>query len=177
MGSVLGYRDELIKAMAMLAQDERVIFIGQCASYPGNAIYGTLERVPISKRLELPVAEEMQMGMSIGLSLEGYIPVSIFPRMDFLILATNQLVNHLDKIEKMSCGQWKPKVIIRTMVGSVKPLYPGTQHCQDHTAALRCLVTNIDVVKLTESKDIVPAYRAALKSERSTILIEMGDLY
>jgi len=177
MGSVLGYRDELIKAMAMLARDDRVIFLGQCVAYPGSAIYGTLEKVPKSQRLELPVAEDMQLGMSTGLSLEGYIPVSIFPRLDFLILAANQLVNHLDKIEEMSCGQWKPKVIIRTMVGSVKPLYPGPQHCQDHTEALRCLVTNIDVVKLTESKQIVPAYRTALKSERSTILIEVADLY
>ena len=40
------------------------------------------------------------MGMSIGLALNGYIPITCFPRFDFLILAFNQLVNHLDKIKK-----------------------------------------------------------------------------
>lgn len=173
----MNYRDEVVKAMDLLAREEKTIFLGQSIAYPGHVMYGTLENVPMSKRIELPVFEEVQMGMSIGLSLEGYIPISIFPRIDFLIIATNQLVNHLDKIEEMSHGQFKPKVIIRTMVGSIKPLYPGPQHCQDHTEALRCLLTNVDVVKLTESKDVVPAYRRALKSEKSSVLIEMADLY
>ena len=173
----MNYRDEVVKAMDLLAREEKTIFLGQSIAYPGHVMYGTLENVPMSKRIELPVFEEVQMGMSIGLSLEGYIPISIFPRIDFLIIATNQLVNHLDKIEEMSHGQFKPKVIVRTMVGSIKPLYPGPQHCQDHTEALRCLLTNVDVVKLTESKDVVPAYRRALKSEKSSVLIEMADLY
>jgi len=138
----MSYRNEVIKAMEMLARDERVIFLGQSVRYSGNAIYKTLLNVPLAKKLELPVFEDTQLGMSIGLALEGYIPVSTFPRMDFLIIAANQLVNHLDKIEEISRGQYKPKVIIRTMLGSIKPLYPGPQHCQDHTEALRCLVTN-----------------------------------
>jgi len=115
--------------------------------------------------------------MSIGLSLEGYIPVSIYPRIDFLIIAINQLVNHLDKIEKMSCGQFKPKVIIRTAIGSTKPLNAGLQHTSDYTEALKYMVKNIDIVKLVKVKDIVPAYKKALKSEKSTLLIEIVDLY
>lgn len=162
--------------MRLLAEDERVIFIGQNVIYSGAiAIHQTLEDLPRSKKLELPVAEDMQMGLSIGLSLEGYIPVSIFPRMDFLIIAANQLINHLDKIEEMSCGRFKPKVIIRTGIGSTWPLNPGPQHCQDHTMALKALLTNVDVIKLTESETIVPAYKRALESNRSTILIELAE--
>lgn len=175
MGDILNYKEEIIKAMRLLAEDERVIFIGQNVIYSGAvAIHQTLIDVPESKKIELPVAEDMQMGLSIGLSLEGYIPVSIFPRMDFLIIAANQLVNHLDKIEAMSCGRFKPKVIIRTGIGSTKPLNPGPQHCQDHTMALKALLTNVDVVKLVEPDTIVPAYKRALESNRSTILIELA---
>lgn len=171
------YRGELTKAMNMLAEDHKVVFLGQSVVYPGNAIFGTLENIPPERRIELPVMEEAQMGISIGLALEGYIPVSIFPRMDFLILAVNQLVNHLDKIEEMSCGQFKPKVIIRTAVGATDPLYPGVQHCQDHTDALRLMLTNVDVVKLTEGRDIVPAYKRALESSKPTMLVELANLY
>lgn len=175
MGDVLNYKEEIIKAMRLLAEDERVIFIGQNVVYSGAvAIHQTLEDLPASKKLELPVAEDMQMGLSIGLSLEGYIPVSIFPRIDFLIIAVNQLVNHLDKIEEMSCERFKPKVIIRTGIGNTKPLNPGPQHCQDHTMALKALLTNVDVVKLVEADTIVPAYKRALESSRSTILIELA---
>ncbi len=171
------YFDELKKAMLLLAQNEKVIFIGQAVAYKGTALFKTLEGIPEDKRIELPVFEDVQMGMSTGLSLEGFIPVSIFPRMDFMILGINQLVNHMDKIELMSQGQFKPKVIIRTAVGSIKPLFPGPQHCQDHSEALKKMLTNVDVVKLTKKEDIIPAYQQALNSGKSTILIEIPDLY
>ncbi len=173
----MGYKDEVIKAMTLLAEDKRVIFLGQSVRYPGHVMFGTLENVPMSRRIELPVFEDTQLGISTGLALEGYIPVSIFPRMDFLIIAANQLVNHLDKIEQMSCGQFKPKVIIRTMVGSTSQLNPGPQHYQDHTEALKNLLTNIDVVKLVDPEHIVNSYREALHNRRSSIIIEMADFY
>ena len=58
------------------------------------------------------------MGISTGLALQGYIPITCYPRFDFLILAMNQLVNHLDKIRHMSFDEFKPRVIIRTSIGS-----------------------------------------------------------
>ena len=96
MGEVLRYKEEVTKAMDLLTQYPKSIFIGQTTVYPGSVLSDTLKNVPIEKKLELPVAEEMQMGMSIGLSLEGYLPISIYPRIDFLLLACNQLANHLD---------------------------------------------------------------------------------
>ena len=54
------------------------------------------------------------MGMSLGLAMNGYIPITCYPRFDFLILAFNQL-NHLDKIRSMSWNEITPKVIIRTL--------------------------------------------------------------
>ncbi len=175
----MAYKEEIIKAMAMLAEDERTLFIGQSVRYSGHIMFNTLEEahVPMSKRIEFPVAEDMQMGVSIGLAMAGYIPISIYPRMDFLIMATNQLVNHLDKMSEMSCGQFNPKVIIRTMIGSKEPLNPGPQHCQDHTYALRCLLPKINIVKLDNEEMIVERYKQALNADRSTILIEVGDLY
>ncbi len=171
------YFDELKKAMQMLAENDKVRFVGQAVAYKGTALYKTLEGIPEEKRVELPVFEEVQIGMTTGLSLEGFIPVSFFPRMDFLISGMNQLVNHLDKMEQMSSGQFKPKVIIRTAKGSVAPLFPGPQHCQDHTEALKLMLTNIDVIKLEKKEDIIPAYKKALESDRSTILVEIPDLY
>ena len=171
------YKDEVIKAMELLAADERVLFLGQSVAYPGSVVYGTLEKIAGSKKIEMPIAEELQAGMATGLSLKGYIPVSVYPRMDFMWRAADQLVNHLDKIEEMSEGKFKPKVIVRTLVGSKTPFYPGLQHCSDYTDVFKLLFKNIDVVKLENSKEIVPAYEKALKSSKSTILIEVSDSY
>jgi len=171
------YKDELTKAMEMLAKNEKVLFLGQAVSYPGSGMYPTLEKIADSKRIEVPIMEDVQMGISIGLSLEGYVPISIFPRFDFLICATNQLVNHLDKIEKMSDSEFKPKVIIRTSIGSTTPLYPGLQHCSDYTKAFKSFLKNIEVITLRKKEKIIPAYRRALKSDKSSLLIEISDLY
>jgi pyruvate/2-oxoglutarate/acetoin dehydrogenase E1 component len=173
------YRSELIRSMEFLAQDARTIFLGQSVSYPGNAIYNTLEKVPAAKRLELPVFEDFQMGLSIGLALEGWIPVTCYPRFDFLLLATNQLVNHLDKLRHMSGLTMRPRVIIRTAIGSTVPLDGGVQHTQDHTEAFRRMLTEIELVLLTDPAEIFPAFERALHREdcKSTLLIEYGDFY
>ncbi len=170
----MDYKEECKKAMEMLAEDERVMFLGQTVGFPGSPMYMSFENVSTEKKLELPVAEEMQMGMSTGLSLEGVIPVSIYPRIDFLLLAINQLINHLDKIEEMSNGEFKPKVIIRTQIGNTQPLYPGAQHCGDYTDALKVLCKNINVVKIETAEDVLPEYKKALDSDKSTILVEVA---
>ena len=173
------YRSEMQKAMAMLAEDSRTIFLGQTVAFPGSRFtYATLADVPLEKRVELPIMEDTQMGISIGLALAGYIPVSIYPRMDFLLLASNQLVNHLDKFEELSNGRMHPKVIIRTVVGATSPIYPGPQHCQNHTEAFRRMLQNVEVIKLENPKDIVPAYRHALHgTDKSSLLIDAGNAH
>jgi len=110
------------------------------------------------------------------LALKGYIPVSIFPRIDFLICAIDQLVNHLDKVEEMSHGEFKPGVIIRTQIGNTKPIYPGAQHCGDYTDMLMFGLKNILVIKLEYESDIIPNYKLALERARhgkSTLLVEV----
>lgn len=171
------YKDELTKAMTMLAGDERTIFLGQSVAYPGQAMFATLENVPMERRIELPVIEETQMGMSIGLSLAGYIPISIYPRMDFLIVAMNQLVNHLDKIEALSHGEFIPKVIIRTLVGSKTPLYGGIQHTQDYTIVIRDFIPNIKIYQIASAETAVKYYQEALTSHKSCLMVEYGEKY
>jgi pyruvate/2-oxoglutarate/acetoin dehydrogenase E1 component len=173
------YFDEMSRAMEMLAADPRVLFLGQAVACPGTAMTNTLKKVAPGKLLELPVTEELQMGMSTGLALAGHVPVSIFPRWNFLLLAVNQVVSHLDKLPIMSNGGYRPKVIIRTGIGSERPLHPQHQHVGDFTDAFRLMCTNIEIIRLEEPADIVPAYTKALTREdgKSTILVEYGDYY
>ena len=169
------YLSEIQQAMKMLSDDPRTLFIGQSVRYPGQAMHKTLELVPMEKRLEMPVIENFQMGHSIGLSLEGYIPVSIFPRFDFLLCAADQLVNHLDKLPLMS--GFRPKVIIRTSVGATEPLNPGPQHCQNHTEAFRKMLKTVRVVEITGATHIMQTYRMAMAVPESVLIIEHGQLY
>ena len=89
------YFDELKKSMNYLADNDKTIFIGQAVEVPGTAMTNTLKEVNSKKLLELPVAEEMQMGMTNGFAINGQIPISIFPRWNFLLLAINQLIKSI----------------------------------------------------------------------------------
>ena len=137
------YREELIRSMNFLGKKKDTIFLGQSVLYSGNAIFNTLVEVPKKKKIELPVFEDIQMGMSMGMALNGFIPITCYPRFDFLLLAMNQLVNHLDKVRVMSNNEFKPKVIIRTSVGSKKPLNGGVQHTQDYTKIFKNILTEV----------------------------------
>ena len=173
------YFDELKKSMEYLAKDSRTIFIGQEVEYPGTAMTNTLTNISKEKLFELPVCEEMQMGISIGMSLEGKIPISIFPRWNFLLVAMNQLVNHLDRIHYISNNGYNPKIIIRTGIGSQRPLHPQFQHIDDFTESFKMILKNIEVIKLEEPEDIFSSYEKALNrnDNRPTLLVEVSDYY
>ena len=176
---LMKYFNELKKSMNYLAKNKKTIFIGQAVEVPGTSMSNTLKEINPNKLLELPVAEELQMGITTGLALNGSIPVSIFPRWNFLMLAMNQLINHLDKINVMSNYGYQVKTIIRTSVGSQRPLNPQHQHIGDFTDAVKKMCTSIDIIKLSEPDDIFPSYEKALNREdgRSTLLVEFGDFY
>lgn len=157
--------------MRLLA-DAGAYFIGQGVAADGVATFDSLDGVPMAQRLELPVVEELQMGMGVGLALQGFLPVLVYPRIDFLLRAADQLVNHLDKLEEMSRGQFVPKVIIRTRVGSRTPLDAGPQHTNDYTEAFTAMLTNMYVMKVERPDQIMTAYRVALASPRSSLVVE-----
>ena len=171
------YKDELIRSMEWLSEKDNTIFLGQSVSYSGNAIFNTLKTLPEDKRIELPVFEEIQMGMSTGMALEGYVPISCYPRFDFLLRSMDALVNHLDKFQVMTENNWKPKVILRTSIGSTNPLNGGVQHTQDYTKQFKEMLTEVEVVMLDKTEDIFTEFEKAYERDGSTLLIEQGDFY
>ena len=176
----MSYLKEIQKSMKFLSRNKNVIFMGQSVVYPGSSIFVSLKDVPNSKKIELPVMEETQTGMAIGMALAGYMPVSCYPRFDFLILAANQLVNHLDKIDYLTNNNFDSKIIIRTMVGSTYPLNAGLQHTQDHTVALKELMKFSEVIKLKNKNQIFLKYKNAIskKNKKKVFLfIEDGNKY
>jgi pyruvate/2-oxoglutarate/acetoin dehydrogenase E1 component len=174
----MNYKEEIYKGMEYLGSHPETIFVGQAVAYKGTAVTHQVKDFPPEKLLELPVAEDFQAGFCLGLALEGKIPVSIYPRMNFAILAANQIVNHLDKWSVMSDGESRPKVIMKAIVGSQYPLDPGHQHKANYTQAFRSMCDTIDVVELLYPEQVLSAYKKALDREDgiSTLIIEHGDL-
>lgn len=141
----------------------------------GSRMYGTLEKVPHSQCIEMPVSENLMLGMAIGLAIEGYRPVVCFERHDFFLLGFDALINHLDKMPYLSGDQFKLPVIIRAIVGAKEPLDPGPQHTSDYTEALKLVLKHTPVV---DKKNPAFGWNLVGDSESgAVVIIERKDQY
>jgi len=171
------YFKEVEKSMNFLGKKKETIFLGQSVLYPGNLIYKTLTKIKKSKKIELPVFEEVQLGMSIGMSMDGMFPVTCFPRFDFLLCAMNQLVNHADKIKLITNNQYNPSMIIRVLVGAKKPLDGGEQHTQNYVEEIKKMLKTIKVWDLKNDKKIFSSYKKAISNKKINLMVEYSQLY
>ncbi|HWA97586.1 MAG TPA: alpha-ketoacid dehydrogenase subunit beta, partial [Pirellulales bacterium] len=91
-----------------MQRDERVLVFGQGID-DFKAMYGTTrglaEQFGSSRVFDTPLAEEGMTGVAIGLALAGMRPIHTHIRMDFVLLAMNQIVNIAAKARYMYGGR------------------------------------------------------------------------
>ena len=161
--------------MSLLAEQPNAVFLGQSVACEGRAMRSMIEHLPPDKLVELPVFEQTQMGMCTGIALAGGLPISIYPRINFLLEALPRLVQELDKLPLYS--GFRPRVIIRTAIATPKPLNPGPQHLGDYSLDILGMLRTVRVVDFHQEWQIIEEYRLALKREGPTLLVERMDRY
>ena len=127
------YKENLHNKMLELSKDPLVRFLGYNTKY-GHQFNGTLKGCEESC-IELPVAENLIMGLAIGMALEGYTPIVCIERMNFLWTCADAIINHLGKARELGWGQLD--VVIRTCICGNAPLDPGCQHQGDDSDVWR----------------------------------------
>lgn len=172
-GLDISYKEAMNQAMTELGK-EGAIFIGYNVAR-GDAM-GTLKGVDNSQKLETPVAENLMSGLAIGMSFEGFTPVLYFERHDFMLVAMDAIGNHIDKIERISHGEYKVPIIIRAVEAFGGPFYSGPTHHQDFTNVLKTLV-EFPVLDPITGVDVLKAFKGAYASKRPAIIIERKSRY
>jgi pyruvate/2-oxoglutarate/acetoin dehydrogenase E1 component len=174
----LTYKESLTAAMTDFGRDEKARVLGYGVAV-GNGANGTLNGVPLERRVEFPVSESLIMSAAVGMSIAGLLPLVYCERMDFMPLMLDAVLSQLDSIGRLSRGQFKPAVIIRTMVGSsTKPPFTAITHCRDLSAGMRAMVT-FPVLQLMTAADVEREYfeaRQRQKNGESTILVDYRHL-
>jgi pyruvate/2-oxoglutarate/acetoin dehydrogenase E1 component len=114
-----------------MARDASVIVFGLDVDDP-KAIQGTtrglVEKYGPERVFGTPLSEDAMTGVAIGAALAGLRPIHVHIRMDFLMLAMNQLINIAAKSRYMYGGQVKVPIVVRSMIG--KSWGQGAQHSQ-----------------------------------------------
>lgn len=171
------YFDALKGTMEWLGLQQDTVFIGQTVAGPGTFMYPTLEEVSLDKRLEMPICESFQMQFCLGVALTGKTVIAVYPRQNFLMLATADMVNMVDKVVDLTHGEVNPHLIIRVATGPDHPIHPGIQHVNNYAEAFRKLFKNIPVIELGSAGEVLPQYQAAYNRKGPSLIIEHGNLY
>ena len=114
-----------------MERDPSVIVFGLDVDDP-KAIQGTTrglaDKYGSDRVFGTPLSEDAMTGVAIGMALSGLRPIHVDIRMDFLMLAMNQLVNVAAKSRYMYGGQVCVPMVVRCMIG--KSWGQGAQHSQ-----------------------------------------------
>lgn len=128
----LVYGDAIRHAFEYLFEHHPSVFaIGQglwSPWYVGNTMLDLDKKFGRERVIDTPVSEAACTGAAIGASLFGYRPIMVHPRMDFMILAADQIVNQAAKWSYMLGGQASPAVTIRSIIN--RGGEQGAQHSQ-----------------------------------------------
>ncbi len=172
------YKESLHQAMLRLAGNERVVFVGQ-GLLEDDPFYGTLTGIPKNRMLEMPCAEILSTGVAIGLALTGWIPVLLFQRMDFMLLAADQILNHAALFPAMSGHQIKIPMIVRACIGSRdKKFEVGLQHNKDFSELFKPYMDLWDLKPWSDpGLGDLPIEDAFKIPEGLTMTIEYKDIY
>jgi len=132
MERILTYAEAIHEATEQeMARDSSVILLGQGID-DFKGFYGTTkglaEKFGSERVFDTPLSEDAMTGVAIGAALAGLRPIHIHIRMDFLMLAMNQIVNVAAKSRYMYGGAVSVPIVIRSVIG--RSWGQGAQHSQ-----------------------------------------------
>lgn len=114
-----------------MAQDSAVYVMGLGVPDP-KAIFGTTQglaqKYGPDRVMDMPTSENAMTGVGIGSALMGMRPIMTHQRVDFFILALDQLINNAAKWHYMFGNQMKVPLVIRLIIG--RGWGQGPQHSQ-----------------------------------------------
>lgn len=114
-----------------MERDEDVFVLGEDVGVKGGvfgATRGFYERFGEWRSLDTPLAESAIAGVAIGAAMYGMRPIAEMQYADFMLPATNQIINEAAKIRYRSNNDWSCPVVIRAPYGG--GVFGGLYHSQ-----------------------------------------------
>ena len=161
--------DALHIAMAL---DKKVLCYGLGVDDP-KRIFGTTlglqERFGNQRVFDTPTSENAMTGVAIGVGLRGFRSVMVHQRMDFFLLAMDQLVNSAAKWHYMFGGQNSVPITIRLILGR------GWGQGPTHSQSLQAWFSHIPGLKVvmpSNPKDAKGLLLSSIFDENPVIFME-----
>lgn len=152
--------------------DEGVIVYGLGVGDPRNIFNTTVElkeKFGNERVFDMPASENAMTGIAIGASLNGIRPVMVHQRVDFFLLALDQLINSAAKWHFMFDGQGTVPVTIRLIVG--RGWGQGPTHSQNFHSLL-AQIPGLKVVMPSTAQDAKGLLLGSILDDNPVVFIE-----
>lgn len=160
-----------------MARDDRVFVYG--IGVPDHKkIFGSteniLEQFGPARCVDTPISEDCMTGFGLGAAINGLRPIHIHIRVDFLLLAMNQLANMVSSFSYGSAGRMQVPMVIRAVVG--RGWGQGYQHSKTMHSAF-AHIPGLKVVAPTTVADAKGLLVSAIRDDNPVLVIEHRWLY
>jgi acetoin:2,6-dichlorophenolindophenol oxidoreductase subunit beta len=160
-----------------MARDDSIIIFG--IGVPDHKkIFGStvnlLEKYGPSRCFDTPLAEEAMTGFALGAALQGLKPIHVHIRVDFLLLAMNQLVNMISSYNYTTGSHFRTPILIRAIIGR------GWGQGSQHSKSLHSYFAHIPGLKVilpTTASDAKGMITSAIRDDSPVICLEHRWLY
>jgi pyruvate dehydrogenase E1 component beta subunit len=174
----LSYAQAIREAHAqLLAGDPRVFILGQglwSPWYAGTSMHDLDKEFGRERIIDSPVAENATTGAAIGAALAGMRPIVFHPRMDFMLLAADPVINQAANWSYMFAGRVSAPVVIRSVINR------GGEQGAQHSQALHAMfmhVPGLKVVMPSTAHDAKGLLIAAVQDGNPVLYIDDRWLY
>ena len=153
-------------------RDHNVLLFAEGVNDP-SAIYGTTKNLHKvygeDRMIEMPISENGLCGVAIGAAMHGKRPIIAFHRVEFALLAMEQIINNAAKMHYSSNGQHTCPIVIRMIIG--RGWGQGPQHSQSLESMFAC-VPGLKVLMPVFPADTKGMLLSAIEDNNPVIILE-----
>ena len=157
--------------------DERVVVMGEDVGARGGVFRATanfLEEFGERRVIDTPLAESAIVGVALGMSMNGMLPVAEIQFADFIHPAFDQLVSEAARIRYRSNGDWNVPIVVRTPYGG------GVHGALYHSQSIEAFyghVPGLKVVVPATPYDVKGMLIAAIRDPDPVLFLEHKKTY
>lgn len=175
---IITYGDAINEGHKISLRNNPTCFvIGQGVNNPwfvGRTTIGLMDEFGSKRIMDSPVSEAAMTGACIGAAMAGMKPIVFHPRMDFMYLTLDQIINHCASWNYMFNGKVNVPVVIRGIVN--RGGEQGAQHSQS-PFGVYANIPGLKVVAPATAKDAKGLLIAAVNDPDPVIYIDDRWLY
>ncbi len=171
---ILSYQDAINEAIKEEMELNSDVFVIGGETKMFGTLDGLEDRFGKERVITTPISEDATTGLALGAALTGLRPIQVHIRVDFMLLAINQIVNMISTQSYNTKGEQDVPLLIRAVVG--RGWGQGYQHSKS-LHGLFAQIPGLKVIMPTSPKDAKGMIKSAIRFNGPVISIENRWLY